>query len=155
LICFLENISARRATICFFLDQLLDSRTNLALQRVTIASSDKQNKKGRFMSLDKIIWAVAFLAAIVLAFVDISTYNALILAILGLASGYFVKGDHRKALILAAIFLMAGGSMALGSIPAVGAYLNDIFANYGAVLGAASLMVIVMATVERLMPGGE
>lgn len=106
------------------------------------------------MSLDKIIWAVAFLAAIVFAFVTFE-YGALILALLGLASGFFVKGDHRKALILAAIFLIAGGSTALGSIPAIGEYLNAIFANYGAVLGAASLMVIVMATVERLIPGAS
>lgn len=109
------------------------------------------------MSLDKIIWAVALLAAIVFAFVTVETfaYGPLILALLGLASGFFVKGDHRKALILAAIFLIAGGSAALGSIPAIGEYLNAIFANYGAVLGAASLMVIVMATVERLIPGSD
>lgn len=107
------------------------------------------------MSLDKIIWAVAFLAAIVFAFIPDMPYGPLILALLGLASGFFVKGDHRKALILAAIFLIADGSMALGSIPAVGEYLNAIFANYGAVLGAASLMVIVMATVERLIPGAS
>ena len=37
--------------------------------------------------------------------------------------------------------------------PAVGAYLTAIFSNYGAVLGAASLMVIVMATAERMIPG--
>jgi hypothetical protein len=107
------------------------------------------------MSLDKIIWAVALLAAIVFAFIPDFAYTALILCLLGLASGFFVKGDHRKSLIIAAIFLIGGGSMALGSIPAAGEYLNAIFANYGAVLGAASIMVIVMATVERLIPGGE
>jgi len=107
------------------------------------------------MSLDKIIWAVALLAAIIFAFVPDLPYAALILVVLGLASGFFVKGDHRKSLILAAVFLIGGGSMALGAIPMAGDYLNAIFANYGAVLGAASLMVIVMATVERLMPGGE
>jgi energy-coupling factor transporter transmembrane protein EcfT len=106
------------------------------------------------MSLDKIIWAVAFLAAIVLAFVDISTYDALILAILGLASGYFVKGDHRKSLLMGAIFLHVGAG-ALGSIPMAGEHLTNIFNNYGAVLNAAGLLVIVMATIERLMPGGE
>lgn len=106
------------------------------------------------MSLDKIIWAVALLAAVVFAFFTFE-YAALILVILGLASGFFVKGDHRKALILAAIFLIAGGAGALGPIPAVGEYLTNIFTNYGAVLGAASIMVIVMATVERLIPGGS
>jgi hypothetical protein len=80
-------------------------------------------------------------------------WAGLILAVLGIASGFFVKGDHRRALILAAIFLIAGGAGALGSIPAVGEYLTAIFTNYGAVLAAASLTVIVMATAERLIPG--
>lgn len=105
------------------------------------------------MSLDKIIWAVAFLAAIVFAFVSFE-YGALILAVLGLASGWFVKGDHRKSLLMGAIFLHVGNA-ALASVPVAGEYLTAIFANYGAVLNAAGLLVIVMATVERLMPGGE
>ncbi|WP_300542915.1 hypothetical protein [Maricaulis sp.] len=105
------------------------------------------------MSLDKIVWAVAALAAIVLAFVSNFEWAGLILALLGLASGFFIKGDHRRAVILAAIFLVAGGAGALGSIPAVGEYLTAIFTNYGAVLSAASLMVIVMATAERMIPG--
>lgn len=106
------------------------------------------------MSLDKIIWAVSLLAAIVFAFFAFD-YAALILVVLGLISGFFVKGDHRKALILAAIFLIAGGAGALGPIPAIGEYLIAIFTNYGTVLAAASIMVIVMATVERLIPSGS
>ncbi|OLF72964.1 hypothetical protein AWH62_08380 [Maricaulis sp. W15] len=104
------------------------------------------------MSLDKILYAVAALAAIVFAFISFE-FTGLILAILGLACGFFVKGDHRRGLLIAAIFLMAGGAGALGGIPAVGEYLTAIFTNYGAVLAAASLMVIVMATAERLVPG--
>jgi len=46
-----------------------------------------------------------------------------------------------------------GGSGALGSIPAIGGYLTAIFTNYAAVLAAASLTVITMATLERLVPG--
>lgn len=105
------------------------------------------------MSLDKIIWIVSALAAVIFAFVSNFAMAGLILIVLGLASGFFVKGDHRKALILAAIFLGMGGSSALGGIPTVGAYLTAIFTNYGTVLGAASIMVIVMATAERLVPG--
>jgi len=104
------------------------------------------------MSLDKIVWAVSFLAAVVFAFVSGLEIAGLILAILGLASGYFIKGDHRKSVLIAAIFLM-GGAGALGSIPAVGGYLTAIFTNYAAVLAAASLTVITMATLERLVPG--
>ena len=81
------------------------------------------------MSLDKIIWAIAAIVAILFAFIAFEM-EALILAIVGLVSGYFIKGDHRRGVILAAVFL-----------------------SYGAVLSAASLMVIVMATAERLVPG--
>jgi hypothetical protein len=105
------------------------------------------------MSLEKIIWAVAFLAAIVFAFVSFD-YGGLILVVLGLASGWFVKGDHRKSLLMGAIFLHVGAG-ALASVPMAGDYLTGIFTNYGAVLNSAGLLVIVMATVERLMPGGD
>lgn len=105
------------------------------------------------MSLDKIIWIVSALAAIAFSFISGFEFAGLVLIVLGLASGFFVKGDHRKALILAAIFLGMGGSSALGAIPMAGAYLTAIFSNYGIVLGAASIMVIVMATAERLIPG--
>ena len=105
------------------------------------------------MSLDKIIWAIAAIAAIILAFVAFE-YSALVLVILGLISGFFIKGDHRRAVILAAIFLIIpAGAGALGPIPTIGEYLTAIFTNYGVVLAAASIMVIVMATAERLIPG--
>ena len=104
------------------------------------------------MSLDKIIWAIAAIVAILFAFIAFEM-EALILAIVGLVSGYFIKGDHRRGVILAAVFLMVGGAGALGAIPTVGDYLTAIFTSYGAVLSAASLMVIVMATAERLVPG--
>jgi ABC-type enterochelin transport system permease subunit len=105
------------------------------------------------MSIDKIVWAVSLLAAVIFAFVTGMEFAGLILVVLGLASGFFVKGDHRKALILAAVFLGMGGAGALETIPAVGGYLTAILTNYGAVLGAASVMVILMATIERLVPG--
>ena len=104
------------------------------------------------MSLDKIIWAIAAIVAILFAFVSFEMAG-LILAIVGLVSGYFIKGDHRRGVILAAVFLMAGGASGLGAIPTAGEYLTAIFTSYGAVLSAASLMVIVMATAERLIPG--
>lgn len=104
------------------------------------------------MSLDKIIWAIAAIVAILFAFIAFEM-EGLILAVVGLVSGYFIKGDHRRAVILAAIFLVTGGSGALHAIPTAGVYLTAIFESYGAVLAAASLMVIVMATAERLIPG--
>jgi hypothetical protein len=100
------------------------------------------------MSIARIIWSIGLLAAIVLAFVDMAQ-GAMILAILGLICGWFVDHEHRAGLIIAAIFL-AGGAGALNSIPAVGEHLTAIFASYGGVLAAASLMAICRTTAERL-----
>lgn len=101
------------------------------------------------MSIARIIWSVSLLAAIVLTFVD-SGQNGAILAVLGLVSGWFADHEHRSGLIIAAIFLAAGGSAAWGGIPAVGEYLSGIFGSYSAVLSAAALTAICRTTVERL-----
>lgn len=102
------------------------------------------------MSTAKIIWIVGALAAIVLAFID-TGYDAAIIAVLGAAGGFFVDKDHRTGLIVAAIFLVAG-TAAWGSIPAIGDYLTAIWASYGSLLAAASLMAIARTTVSRLKP---
>ncbi len=105
------------------------------------------------MSIAKILWIVSFLAAILFSFMNDFQYAALILALLGLVSGWFVDVDHRRGLIIAAIFLLvAGGASAWGSIPTLGEYFNGIFTAYGSVLAAASLTAILKTTWERLKP---
>lgn len=101
------------------------------------------------MSIARIIWSLSLLAAIVLSFTNMEQAG-MILAILGLVSGFFVDHEHRTGLIVAAIFLAAGGSGALGTIPGVGEILSDIFGSYSTVLSAAALMAILRTTVERL-----
>lgn len=103
------------------------------------------------MSIAKIIWLVSALAAIVLAFVD-TGQDAAILAVLGLASGWFLDSEHRRGVIIAAIFLMAGGAGALNGLPALGEHLSLILASLGAVFSAASVMAIVRTLCERIMP---
>jgi len=102
------------------------------------------------MSVAKIVWAVSILAAVVLAFVTFE-YGGALLAVLGLASGFFVSEDHRRGVLIAAIFLLVGSS-ALNAIPVLGEYLTAILSSYASVLAAASVMVIIMVTYERLMP---
>ncbi len=104
------------------------------------------------MSIARIIWALSALAAVVFAFMN-TGYDAAILAILGLVSGWFLDHDHRRGVIIAAIFLMAGGAGALGAIPAVGAHLTAILGSLGAVFSAASVMAIVRTLCERLLKG--
>lgn len=109
------------------------------------------------MSLAKIVWLVSALAAIIFAFVPESSfaYGGMILAILGLASGWFLDQDHRRGVIIAAIFLLAGGASALGSIMAVGDHLTAILTSLGAVFAAASVMAIARTLAERIIPGGK
>jgi MFS family permease len=103
------------------------------------------------MSLAKIIWGISALAAVGLAFTNIGGYDAMVLAILGLLSGFFLDHDHRRGVIIAAIFLMMGGSGSLGSIPGIGEYLTAILTSLGAVFGAASVMAILKTLIERLL----
>lgn len=106
------------------------------------------------MSLAKIVWAVSALAAIILAFVN-TGYDPMILALLGLASGWFLDLDHRRGVIIAAIFLMMGGSNALNGIMIIGDHLGSILAALGGVFSAASVMAIVRTLAERLISSNK
>lgn len=107
---------------------------------------------GRTLSIAKIIWLVSALAAIALSFVN-TGHDAAILAVLGLLSGWFLDLEHRRGVIIAAIFLMVGGAASLNGIPAVGTHLGAILGSLGAVFSGASVMAIVRTLVERIMPG--
>jgi len=109
-----------------------------------------KNDKGETMSLARIIWAVSVLAAILLAFIN-TGYDSMILALLGLASGWFLDHEHRRGVIIAAIFLTMGGAGALDSILVVGEYLGAILGALGAVFAAASVMAIVRTLCERIL----
>jgi len=104
------------------------------------------------MSLAKIIWAVSVLAAVVLAFMGDFAHGGMILAILGLASGWFLDTDHRRGVIIAAIFLGAVGAGSMTAIPAVGEYIAAIMGSLGTLFAAGSVMAILKTIGERLMP---
>ena len=98
------------------------------------------------MSIAKIVWLVSAAAAILLAFVS-TGYNGQILAVLGLASGWFLDHEHRRGVIIAAVFLAMGGSGALNSLHGV---FGDVLGSLGAIFSAASVMAIVRTLVERI-----
>ncbi len=106
------------------------------------------------MSIARIIWIVSLLAAIILAFVT-TDFNAAILAVLGLVSGWFVDKEHRLGLLVAAIFLMAGGAAALNGIPEIGKHLTAILTGISAVLAAAGVMAVLRRLLERVVLGKE
>lgn len=102
------------------------------------------------MSIAKIIWLVSAIAAVLLAFVN-TGYDGTILAILGLASGWFLDDEHRRGVIIAAIFLMSSGAAAVSGIAGVGEHLGMIMSSLGMVFGAASVMAIVRTLFERIL----
>ncbi|MGB0907546.1 MAG: hypothetical protein ACPGVT_08635 [Maricaulaceae bacterium] len=102
------------------------------------------------MSIAKIIWALSALAAIVLAFVSLEV-GGLVLVVLGLAAGWFLDSEHRRGVIIAAIFLMSDGALTLSGIPAIGGYLTSILGSLAAVFSAASVMAIVRTLAERIL----
>lgn len=102
------------------------------------------------MDLAKIVRLVAVLFAVVAGLVAIPQAAAII-AILGLAGGWFVEEDRRGPYMLTTLTLALVHG-ALGPIPAIGGYLTDVLGSLSALLNAGACMVIVMAIVDRLKP---
>jgi len=106
------------------------------------------------MSIARIVWLVSALAAIALAFVD-TGHDGTILALLGLLSGWFLDSEHRRGVIIAAAFLLVGGSAALNDIHTVGPHLTKIMSSLESVFGAAAVMAIVRTLAERILKANK
>jgi hypothetical protein len=102
------------------------------------------------MDLAKIIRLVAVAFALIAAVVAIPE-SAMIIAILGLVSGYFVEEDRRLPFMVTTLTLalVAG---ALGGIPVIGAHLSNILGSVSSLFNAACCTVIVVSIIERLKP---
>ena len=103
------------------------------------------------MDLAKIVRLVAVLFAVVAGLVPMIPQSAVIIAVLGLVTGYFVEEDRRMYYMVATLTLaLAHG--ALGPIPAIGGYLTDILGSISSLLNAGACTVIVMAIIDRIKP---
>ena len=103
------------------------------------------------MDLAKIIRIVAVLVAGVAGLGVAIPSGAVIIAVLGAVAGYFVEEDRRMNVMVTAIAL-ATVHGALGSIPAIGGYLDGVLGSLSALINAGACTVIVMATIERVKP---
>lgn len=102
------------------------------------------------MGVDKIVKLVGVVFAIVAAFVTIPE-SAAIVALLGIAGGYFIAADDRNRMLVAAIALnIAHGS--LGAIWGVGGYISTALGGLNGLFLAAAVTCIVLGTYERLKP---
>ena len=98
----------------------------------------------------KIVRIVGVALAVAIALIPAIPMGGLILAIAGLAVGYYVAADNRKNLFLMVIVLASGAAGAVDAIPGVGSYITDILGSLEALLAAACVTVIVMTVKERL-----
>ena len=103
------------------------------------------------MDLAKIIRIVAVLVAVVAGLGVAIPSGAVIIAVLGAVAGYFVEEDRRTTVMITAVTLaMVNG--ALGSVPAIGGYLDGVLGSLSALYNAGACTVIVVALIERVKP---
>jgi len=100
------------------------------------------------MSTGKIVQLVGLLFAIVAGLIVIPQ-AALVIAIVGLVGGYFVKPDDRILFLVVTVALVMVGS-SLGIIPTVGVYLTAVLTNLGALFSAMAVAVILLTTYEKM-----
>jgi hypothetical protein len=100
------------------------------------------------MGVDKIVKLVGVLVAVVGAFVAIP-YGVALVALLGIAGGWFTAEEDRQRLLIAALALIAVHG-ALGGIPGVGEYLTTALGGLSGLLNAAAVTAIVLGTIDRI-----
>ena len=103
------------------------------------------------MGAGKIIQIVTVVVALVAGVMGGFPQSAVIIAVLGAVSGYFVDSDDAVNFLIAALAITAF-SGALGAIPAVGGYISDALGGLASAYQAAAVTVIVMRLINKLKP---
>jgi hypothetical protein len=103
------------------------------------------------MGVDKIIKLVGVLVALVAGVIGGFAYSAVLIAVLGLAGGWFIEKDDRMRFLVATVALIAVQGT-LGVIPEVGSYISGALGGLAALFSAAAVTAIVVGTVEAVKP---
>ncbi len=101
------------------------------------------------MNAAKIVRIIALILVLVGAFATIP-YEATLLAVAGLAIGYFVADADRVLYFAMVIALATAAATSLDEIPAIGVYLTAILTSLSAVFNAGAVTVIAMRIYERM-----
>ena len=102
------------------------------------------------MSTSKIVRLVALLIAVIAAFVNLPEEGAIV-ALAGLAGGYFIEEEYASRFLIGALALALVHG-ALQPIWGVGPYLTTLLAGISTLFNAAACTVIVMGIYNRLKP---
>ena len=106
------------------------------------------------MGVGKIIQLVGVLVAVVAGLMGGFNYSVLLVALLGLAGGWFIEKDDRMRFLVATIALIEVQGFLSGAteLGAVGGYVTGGLGGLAALFSAAAVTAIVVGTVEALKP---
>jgi len=102
------------------------------------------------MGVDKIVRLVAVVVAIVAGFVALPQ-EPLIIALLGVAGGWFIAADDRQRFLISAIALNIAHA-GLDGITGIGPYISMALGGLNSLFLAGAATVIVLGIVDRLKP---
>lgn len=105
------------------------------------------------MGAGQIIKIVTVVVALVAGLMGGFPQSALIIAVLGAVSGYFIDADDRMRFLVAALAI-AAFSGGLNAIPAIGPYISAALGANGlaAAYAAGAVTVIVFGLIDKLKP---
>ncbi len=107
------------------------------------------------MGVGRLVQFVGVLAALIIGVIGGFEYSNVIVAILGIAGGMFVLKEDRAPFVLATVALiLAADAGSLAALPTVGDYINDAVKELASLFCAGALVVILIATWERVRPIG-
>ena len=103
------------------------------------------------MSPARIVYIVGIVLVVATGLIPQIPAADLLVALVGLAVGWFVAAEDRANLFLTVIVLGSGAALALDEIPVIGTYVSEILSDLTALLAAAAVTVIVMVIKDRLL----
>jgi len=103
------------------------------------------------MGVDKIVKLVGVLVAVVAGLIGGFSYSGELIAVLGLAGGWFVAADDRMRVLVATLAAIAVQGT-LAGFPGVGGYITGALGGIAALLSAAAVMIIIKGIVDAVKP---
>jgi hypothetical protein len=105
------------------------------------------------MGVGKIIHIISVLVAVVAGLWSGFPEPAMVIAVLGAVSGWFIAEEDRQRVLIAAIALsVAGISGGWEAIPALGEYVSNVMASLGGLYAAGAITVLLLTLYEKLKP---
>lgn len=103
------------------------------------------------MGVDKIVKLIGVVVAVVAGLIGGFPYSGELIAVLGLAGGWFIAEDDRMRVLVVTIALITVQG-ALSGFPGVGGYITGALGGLAQLFSAGAIMVIVLGIVKAVKP---